>query len=84
MSLDAFTRCWPGLPNVSTELAEFVLGIAELAIDNAQTNDQRAQVDPGRCRHRIRHFKGGLPQYAKNGLGIHAPDAMLLEQLLDS
>ena len=52
MSLDAFTRRWPGLPNVSTELAEFVLGIAELAIDNAQTNDQRAQVDPSRCRHR--------------------------------
>ena len=68
---------------MAVQIIEFVLGIAELAVDNAQTNDQRAHVDAGRFRHPIRHFNGGLPQYAKNGLGIHAPDAMLLEQLLD-
>ena len=32
----------------------------ELAIDNVQTNDERAYVDAGGFSHTVRHFDGGL------------------------
>jgi hypothetical protein len=56
-----------------------VLDVLQLAIDNVQTNDERAHVDVGRLCHTVRHFDGGRSQRTENGFGIDATDAMLLE-----
>jgi len=80
--LGALLRCRAGLANRCAELIKFALRIVQLATDNLQTHDQRVNVDTGCCRNSIWHFNGGLSQCSKNDLGIHAANAMLLEQPL--
>jgi hypothetical protein len=80
--LGALLRCRAGLANRCAELIQFALRIVQLATDNLETYDERVNVDTGCCRNSIWHFNGGLSQGSKNDLGIHAANAMLLEQPL--
>src|SRR4051812_35822059 len=68
---------------VLAELVEFYLGLLQLTVDNVQTNNERAHVDASGLSHAVRHFYGRFAQFAENGLGIHAPDAVSFEQVLD-
>ena len=79
LSSKAFSRCGFGLANTHAELLQFALGLCQLAIDDAQASEQRAQVDAGRFSNTFCDIDGGLSQCAENGLGINATDAMLLE-----
>ena len=81
--LGAFLRCHAGLANGGAELIKLVLGTIQLAIDNLQPRDERADVDTSCVRNYIWHFDGGLPQYLENALSIYAADAMSLEQPID-
>ena len=81
--LGALLRRRGGLADRCAELIKFVLGIVQLAIDDLQTHDERANVDTSCCRNSIWNFNGGLSQCSKNALGIHAANTMLLEQPLD-
>ena len=64
------------------ELIKFAIRMIQLAIDNLQTHDERVNVDTRCFCNSIRHFNGGLSQCSKNALGIHAANAMLLQQPL--
>ena len=81
--LGALLRCRGGLADRCAELIKFALRIVQLATDNLQTHDERVNVDTGCCRNSIWHFNGGISQYSKYALGIHAANTMLLEQPLD-
>src|SRR5258708_9106464 len=78
LPLKAFSRR-RSLANRCAERIQFMLGLSQLAIDNAQASDKRAHVDAGRFGNAIRNFDGRFSQCTKNGLSIHATDAMLLE-----
>jgi len=81
--LGTLLRCCASLANRRAELIKFALRIIQLTIDNLQTHDERVNMDTGCFRNSIWHFNGGLSQCSKNALGIHAANAMLLEQPLN-
>jgi len=67
------------LTDACAELVKLSLGLLQLAIDDTQPGDQRAQVNAGCFSNALGNIDGRLPQCTQNRLGIHAADAMLPE-----